>query len=105
MTLTYAGDDTDDDDDDATMNKDAYSIHGWNASSQRRNISISIYRYNAGIGMPFYAGLSMAAGHLAWQIQSADVNDPLNLQQRFTSNKWFGALVFSSVIAGNIVLW
>jgi len=59
--------------------------------------------YMVGLDLPFYFGLTAAAGHLAWQVNTADINDPINLQQRFASNKWFGALIFSSIIAGNVM--
>jgi 4-hydroxybenzoate polyprenyltransferase len=59
--------------------------------------------YAAGLDWPFYAGLLGGAGHLAWQVNTANVDDPINLQQRFGSNKWFGALMFASIVAGKVV--
>ncbi|KAF1791113.1 4-hydroxybenzoate octaprenyltransferase [Phytophthora cactorum] len=46
--------------------------------------------YMAGLDWPFFVGLTGGAAHLAWQA-------------RFASNKWFGALMFASVVAGNVV--
>lgn len=59
--------------------------------------------YAAGLDWPFYVGLMGGAGHLAWQVNTADLDDPVNLQQRFGSNKWFGALMFASIVAGKVV--
>ncbi|KAJ0407526.1 hypothetical protein ATCC90586_002191 [Pythium insidiosum] len=59
--------------------------------------------YLAGLDWPFYAGLAGGAAHLAWQVNTAKLDDPVNLQQRFASNKWFGALMFGSIVAGNVL--
>ncbi|KAG2785587.1 4-hydroxybenzoate polyprenyltransferase [Phytophthora cactorum] len=59
--------------------------------------------YMAGLDWPFFVGLTGGAAHLAWQVNTAKLDDPINLQARFASNKWFGALMFASVVAGNVV--
>ncbi|GMF17415.1 unnamed protein product [Phytophthora lilii] len=59
--------------------------------------------YMAGLDWPFFLGLSGGAAQLAWQLNTAKLDDPINLQARFASNKWFGALMFASVVAGNVV--
>ncbi|KAG7401745.1 Para-hydroxybenzoate--polyprenyltransferase, mitochondrial precursor (PHB:polyprenyltransferase) [Phytophthora boehmeriae] len=59
--------------------------------------------YMAGLDWPFFLGLTGGAAQLAWQVNTAKLNDPINLQQRFASNKWFGALMWASVVAGNII--
>ncbi|KAG7383533.1 Para-hydroxybenzoate--polyprenyltransferase, mitochondrial precursor (PHB:polyprenyltransferase) [Phytophthora pseudosyringae] len=59
--------------------------------------------YMAGLDWPFFLGLTGGAAHLAWQVNTAKLDDPINLQARFASNKWFGALMFASVVAGNAV--
>lgn len=53
--------------------------------------------------LPFYAGITGAYGHLLWQIQTADLEDPLNLGDRFRSNHTVGAIVFTSIVAGNLM--
>lgn len=58
---------------------------------------------SAGMHWPFYAGLLGGAGHLAWQVNTAKLDDPINLQKRFSSNKWFGALMFVSIVADKLV--
>ena len=57
--------------------------------------------YHAGVEWPFYVGMSLASAQLGWQVYTAKLNDPVNLQERFSSNKWFGGIVFASVLAGN----
>ncbi|KAL7487214.1 hypothetical protein ACHAW6_015853 [Cyclotella cf. meneghiniana] len=64
--------------------------------------------YNCGYGLPweapyYYAGCSVAAAHLLWQVQSADLNDAENLAYRFRSNNLVGWIVFGSCAAGNMM--
>lgn len=64
--------------------------------------------YNCGFGgmldAPYYyTGVSAAAAHLLWQVQSADLNDPKNLAHRFRSNNLVGWIVFGSCVAGNFM--
>jgi 4-hydroxybenzoate polyprenyltransferase len=53
---------------------------------------------------PYGLGVSVAYGHLLWQIQTAQLDDPQNLAQRFRSNTHVGAIVFASIIAGKLFL-
>jgi 4-hydroxybenzoate polyprenyltransferase len=53
----------------------------------------------AGAGWPFIIGLALGSLHLAWQIATLDVNDPMNCLRRFRSNRDFGALVFLALLA------
>jgi 4-hydroxybenzoate polyprenyltransferase len=73
-----------------------------NAFSALTIAGIGTAGYMVELGLPFYAGLTSAAAHLAWQVNTSDINDPLNLQKRFGSNKWLGAIVFGSIIAGKL---
>lgn len=60
--------------------------------------------YNADLSlMPYTLGVSTAYAHLVWQIQSAELDNPHNLAERFRSNATVGALVFGSIIAGNVL--
>ncbi|KAL4099400.1 hypothetical protein PRIC1_007206 [Phytophthora ramorum] len=59
--------------------------------------------YMAGLDWPFFLGLTGGAAQLAWQVNTAKLDDPINLQTRFASNKWLGALMFASIVAGNVV--
>lgn len=58
----------------------------------------------AGLAWPFYVGLVVAAGQLAWQAAGVDINDPSDCMAKFKSNKWFGLIVFAAMIAGQIAL-
>lgn len=53
------------------------------------------------LAAPYYqAGVTAAYAHLAWQVQTADFNEPHNLAFRFRSNSAVGAIVFGSIAAG-----
>ncbi len=54
----------------------------------------------AGLGWPFFVGLSFAGGHLVWQINILDINAPENCLMLFRSNRNFGALVFLAITVG-----
>ena len=56
----------------------------------------------AGTGWPFYAGLGVAALHLAWQVRRVRFDDAANCLATFRSNKGFGWIVFVSLIAGSL---
>lgn len=56
----------------------------------------------AELAPPFYAGLAVSAGHLAWQLKQVDLDDPKSCMATFVSNQWFGALVFASIVAGTV---
>ncbi|KAL3679344.1 hypothetical protein R1sor_022300 [Riccia sorocarpa] len=58
---------------------------------------------NADLGWPFYAGIAASAGHLAWQVYTVDINDRADCNSKFVSNKWFGAIVCSAIVAGKMV--
>lgn len=51
----------------------------------------------------YYAGVSVAAAHLLWQVWSADLNDPENLAYRFRSNNLVGWIVLASCVSGNMM--
>ena len=55
-----------------------------------------------GLAWPFYAGMAVCGGHLAWQVTSADLEDRQNLNKRFVSNSTLGGLVFASILAGQL---
>lgn len=55
------------------------------------------------LGAPFYVGLSAAAAHLAWQIQTVDLDSRQDCLDKFQSNKWFGAAVFGGIAAGRLL--
>lgn len=50
------------------------------------------------LAVPYYqVGVTAAYAHLAWQIYSADFNEPHNLAYRFRSNTAVGAVIFGSI--------
>ncbi|KAL4348993.1 hypothetical protein GQ457_17G024040 [Hibiscus cannabinus] len=64
--------------------------------------SFALTGYNAALGWPFYAFLAAAAAQLAWQIGTANLSSPTDCNQKFVSNKWFGAIIFSGMLLGRV---
>ena len=54
-------------------------------------------------GLPYYASLAAASGHLAWQISSVKLDDRGDCMAKFVSNKWFGAILFSGIVADKLL--
>ena len=54
----------------------------------------------AGLGVGFLAGLAVAAGVLAWQVLSLDIDDPAGCLRRFKSNREVGVLVGLAILLG-----
>lgn len=53
---------------------------------------------------PYYLGATGATtAHLAWQLGTADLNDPKNLAARFEANTWLGGVIFASAVAGRLL--
>jgi hypothetical protein len=57
----------------------------------------------AGCGLPFYAGVAAAGGHLAWQLASVDLDSRSDCWAKFASNTWYGALVFAGIVADRLL--
>jgi 4-hydroxybenzoate polyprenyltransferase len=51
-----------------------------------------------GAGAWFFGGLTVAAGHLIWQVATLDTDDPQNCLVRFRSNHGFGMIVFAAIV-------
>ena len=56
----------------------------------------------AGAGVPFYAGMSLAAVQFAWQVIDVDLASPEDCLKKFRSNHLLGALVFLAIAAGGV---
>lgn len=64
---------------------------------------------------PFYAALagifsvghsskaSGTAAHLTWQIGTVDINNGTDCWQKFRSNSWMGAILFTGIVLGNLL--
>lgn len=75
-------------------------LHGLAAMTWLQWLAIG---YNAShfMAFPYYEiGATAAYLHLAWQIQSADFENPHNLMARFRSNSTVGGLMFASLAVG-----
>ncbi len=53
--------------------------------------------------MPFYASLVAAGAHLAWQIRAVDLDDRQDCMDKFVANKWFGAILFTGIVADKLL--
>ena len=56
---------------------------------------------NNDLSSNFYLGTALVSGQTMWQIWTADINDEKNLWKRFDSNKYTGAAIMASIIAGH----
>jgi len=54
----------------------------------------------AGLGLGYFIGLGVVAGHLAWQVVRLDIDDGANCLSTFKSNRDLGLLMFVSILAG-----
>ena len=70
----------------------ALAVASWMAAGCALDFSSPLY----------YCGCAAAYSHLVWQIQTADLDDPSNLAQRFKSNNQIGMIVFAACVAGNL---
>jgi len=52
----------------------------------------------AGAGPLAYAGLVIAAGHMAWQVRRLQIEDPENCLMLFRSNRIFGWILFAGLV-------
>ena len=56
----------------------------------------------AALAWPFYAGLALAAAHLAWQAARVRFDDPRDCLAKFRVNRDFGLIVCAAIIAGHV---
>ncbi len=56
----------------------------------------------AGLSGPFFAGLLLPAGLLAWQAATIDIDDPAGCLRRFKLNRETGLLVAAAVLFGRL---
>ncbi len=58
--------------------------------------------YAAGLGWVFFAGLALAALHLAWQVAAVDLDAPKDCLAKFRSNRLFGWIVLASAVTAQL---
>ncbi|KAL3151983.1 Palmitoyl-protein thioesterase 1, variant 2 [Trebouxia sp. C0010 RCD-2024] len=64
-------------------------------------LGLTGYMMNAGV--PYYAGVAAAACHYTWQLTDVNLDSRQDCLAKFVSNKWFGALVFTGIVADKLV--
>jgi 4-hydroxybenzoate polyprenyltransferase len=58
--------------------------------------------WQAGLGLPFWAGLALAAAELGFQAARVDIDNPADCLAKFRSNRWVGWLVLAGIVAGHL---
>ncbi len=59
--------------------------------------------YMAGMGIAFYMGLILTAGHCIWQVKTLNMDDSDNCLRLFKSNHHLGFIIFLSILAGHFI--
>ena len=59
----------------------------------------------AGIGIAYYMGLTIVAGHCIWQIRSLKMDDSINCLKLFKSNHHLGFIMFMGIFAGHYIVF
>lgn len=54
----------------------------------------------AGLDWPYYAALSVGAGHLVWQLVTINIDSPVDCLAKFHANRYFGFIILAGMIAG-----
>jgi 4-hydroxybenzoate polyprenyltransferase len=57
----------------------------------------------AGCQDPFFVGVAAAAGQLAWQISTVDLDNPKECGKKFKSNWWYGFFIFSGIVSDKFI--
>jgi 4-hydroxybenzoate polyprenyltransferase len=57
----------------------------------------------AGLAPPFWLGLSLASGQLAWQAARVDIDDPADCLAKFRSNHIVGWLMLAGIVGGRLL--
>lgn len=60
--------------------------------------------YMMDAGTIYYSGVAAAACHYAWQLTDVNLDSRQDCLAKFVSNKWFGALVFSGIVADKLLM-
>lgn len=64
---------------------------------------LALSGWMAQVGWPFWIGLAIGAGHLAWQARTIDFNDPKDCLAKFRANRDFGLIIFAAAIAARVM--
>jgi len=57
----------------------------------------------AGLAWPYFAVLAAAAGHLAWQAATVDIDDAKACLAKFRANRDFGLIVLVGIVAARVL--
>ncbi len=62
-------------------------------------VGIVIAGLGAGAGALFLVAMAVAAGHMAWQIATIEIDDPAHCLERFRANRDLGLVIFAGILA------
>jgi 4-hydroxybenzoate polyprenyltransferase len=63
-------------------------------------VLLGLSGWMAGLGWPFWAGLTIGGAHLIWQTATIAFDDPKDCLTKFRANRDFGLIIFAAAIAG-----
>src|SRR5215475_3731881 len=66
-------------------------------------VLIGIAGYGAGVGIAFWLGLAAFGGHLAWQVERIDVQDPARCLKLFRANRDAGLILFVAIVIDAVI--
>ncbi|KRZ27619.1 4-hydroxybenzoate polyprenyltransferase, mitochondrial [Trichinella pseudospiralis] len=52
---------------------------------------------------PYYVGLLLTSCHIGWQIGTLDINNPADCWKKFSTNRYLGLILFTSIVASNLL--
>ena len=58
----------------------------------------------SGCFWPYYAAVTAATCHMAWQVKTVDLDNGADCSAKFVSNKWVGAIIFAGTVAGRALV-
>eukprot|EP01134_Creolimax_fragrantissima_P008407 CFRG8407T1 len=64
---------------------------------------LSLAGHNAGMLWPYDLALAATAGHLTWQVATANFDSPKDCMSKFVSNKWIGCMIFAGICGSKLV--
>jgi len=62
---------------------------------------INFSGYMNHMSLPFYAATTVGLLQIAWQIKAVDLNNPADCMKKFVSNKWYGGIIFTGIVASS----
>ena len=65
--------------------------------------AMGVVGYTSEQTWPFYLMLAGTTAQLGWQVATTKINNGEDCWRKFRSNQWLGALIFSGIVASNLL--